>query len=99
MKKNLNIALIGCGNWGKNIARNLHQMGFLACIYDTNKRLSKKLNYDYSLPTLELNKIFNDQNINAIVIASPAVTHKDMAIEAPTLGQELLRRKVNRSIR
>ena len=82
MKRELNIALIGCGNWGKNIARNLHQMGSLRYIYDSNVKLSEKLSYDYSLATLELNKIFKDQNINAIVIASPAVTHKDLAIEA-----------------
>ena len=82
MTRELNIALIGCGNWGKNIARNLHQMGVLACIYDLNTELSEKLSYDYSLPTLELNKIFKDQNINAIVIASPAKTHKDLATEA-----------------
>ena len=82
MIRELNIALIGCGNWGKNIARNLHQMGVLACIYDSNTKLSGKLNYHYSLPTLELNEIFKDTNINAIVIASPAITHKDMAIEA-----------------
>ena len=31
---------------------------------------------------MELNKIYEDQNINAIVIASPAITHKDLAIEA-----------------
>ncbi len=82
MIKDLNIALIGCGNWGKNIARNLYQMGSLTCIYDSNIKLSEKLSYDYSLPTLELNKIFKDHNINAIVIASPAITHKDIAIEA-----------------
>ena len=82
MIKELNIALIGCGNWGKNIARNLYQMGSLTCIYDSNIKLSEKLSYDYSLPTLELNKIFKDHNINAIVIASPAMTHKDIAIEA-----------------
>ena len=82
MTRELNIALIGCGNWGKNIARNLHQMGVLACICDSNTKLSEKLSYDYSLPTLELNKIFKDQNINAIVIASPAITHKDLATEA-----------------
>ena len=82
MIRNLKIALIGCGNWGKNIARNLYQMGFLACIYDTNFKLSEKLNNDYSLPTLELNKIFEDQSIDAIVIASPAITHKEMATEA-----------------
>ena len=82
MIRELNIALIGCGNWGKNIARNLYQMGSLTCIYDSNIKLSEKLSYDYSLPTLELNKIFKDHNINAIVIASPAMTHKDIAIEA-----------------
>ena len=82
MIKELNIALIGCGNWGKNIARDLHQMGFLACIYDSNFKLSEKLSYDYTLPTLKLHEIFEDQNINAIVIASPAITHKDLAIEA-----------------
>jgi predicted dehydrogenase len=79
MKKELNIALIGCGNWGKNIARNLYKMGSLACVYDTNIKLSEKVSYDYSLPTLELDKIFKNKNINAIVIASPAITHKDMA--------------------
>ena len=47
MTKELNIALIGCGNWGKNIARNLHQMGYLACIYDTKSNLSEELSYDY----------------------------------------------------
>ena len=82
MIRELNIALIGCGNWGKNIARNLHQMGSLACIYDSNIKLSEKLSYEYSLPTLELNRIFKNPNINAIVIASPAMTHKNMAIEA-----------------
>ena len=82
MIKDLNIALIGCGNWGKNIARNLHQMGYLACIYDSKSNLSKELSYDYMLPTFELDKIFENQDINAIVIASPAITHKDLAFEA-----------------
>ena len=82
MVKELNIALIGCGNWGKNIARNLYEMGSLACVYDTNIKLSEKLSYDYSLPALGLHNIFKDQSINAIVIASPAVTHKAIAIEA-----------------
>ena len=82
MTRELNIALIGCGNWGKNIARNLHQMGVLACIYDSNTKLSGNLSYEYSLPIFGLNEIFKNQNINAIVIASPAITHKNIAIEA-----------------
>ena len=57
-------------------------MGFLACVYDSNFKLSEKLSYDYKLPTLKLHEIFEEQHINAIVIASPAITHKDLAIEA-----------------
>ena len=82
MTRELNIALIGCGSWGKNIARNLYQMGSLACIYDKDVKLSEKLSNEYSLPTLELTKIFKDQNINAVVVSSPAITHKDIAVEA-----------------
>ena len=82
MIRELNIALVGCGNWGKNIARNLHQMGSLACIYDSNSELSEKLNHEYMLPNLELNKIFKDRNIKGVVIASPAITHKKLATEA-----------------
>ena len=58
MIRKLNIALVGCGNWGKNIARNLHQMGSLACIYDINTRLSEKLNQKYNLPIIELKMRF-----------------------------------------
>ncbi len=82
MVKKLKIALIGCGNWGKNIARDLHQMGYLGCIYDSNKKLSEKLSHEYMLPILELNNIFENQKINAIIIASPAITHKDLTIQA-----------------
>ena len=82
MIRELNIALIGCGSWGKNIARNLYQMGSLACIYDKDIKLSEKLSNEYSLPTLELTKIFKDRNINAVVVSTPAITHKDIAVEA-----------------
>jgi len=89
MKRKLKIALIGCGNWGKNIARNLHEMKSLACIYDTNKELSETLNNEYMLTTYELNDIFEDKNINAIVIASPAITHKDLAIQSLKCNKDL----------
>ena len=90
MTKKLNIALIGCGSWGKNIARSLHQMGSLACIYDTNTRLSEKLSHKYDIPIFELNKIFENRNIKGIVIASPAKTHKDFAIKALENDKDVL---------
>ena len=82
MTEKLNIALIGCGSWGKNIARNLHKIGTLACIYDTDQNLLQKLNQNFNLPTYSINDIFKNEKIQALVIASAAKTHKDLAEEA-----------------
>ena len=82
MTEKLNIALIGCGSWGKNIARNLHQIGTLACIYDTDQNLLQKINQKFNLPTYTINDIFKNEKIQALVIASAAKTHKDLAEEA-----------------
>ena len=90
MAKKLNIALIGCGNWGKNIARNLHQIGTLACIYDENQSLSQKLNQKFNLPNYTIKDIFENENIQALVIASAAKTHKDLAEEALINNKDVL---------
>ena len=90
MTKKLNIALIGCGSWGKNIARNLHQIGALACIYDSDQNLSKKLNQDFKLHDYTINDIFRNENIQALVIASSAKTHRDIAEEALKNNKDVL---------
>ena len=90
MTKKLNIALIGCGGWGKNIARNLHQIGALACIYDSDQNLSKKLNQDFKLHDYTINDIFRNENIQALVIASSAKTHRDIAEEALKSNKDVL---------
>ena len=90
MTKKLNIALIGCGSWGKNIARNLHQIGALACIYDSDQNLSKKLNQDFKLHDYTINDIFKNENIQALVIASSAKTHRDIAEEALKNNKDVL---------
>jgi UDP-2-acetamido-3-amino-2,3-dideoxy-glucuronate N-acetyltransferase len=35
----MKIGLVGCGYWGKNIARNLHQMGLLGAICDSSAKV------------------------------------------------------------
>ena len=79
---NIKIALIGCGNWGKNIARNLYEMSALSCLYDPHSNIGKKISNDLNLPNYSLNEIFSDKNINGVVIASSADTHKDIAQQA-----------------
>jgi len=76
---NIKIALIGCGNWGKNIARNLSEMNALSCIYDPHSNIAKKLSNDLELPNYSLKEIFSNKEIDGIVIASSADTHINIA--------------------
>jgi UDP-2-acetamido-3-amino-2,3-dideoxy-glucuronate N-acetyltransferase len=82
ISKNIKIALIGCGNWGKNIARNLSQMNALSCVYDPNSYIAKQVSNHLKLPNYSLKEIFSDNNINAVVIASSAETHINIAKQA-----------------
>ena len=82
MNNKIKIALIGCGNWGKNIARNLYEMDCLACIYDPNSLQAKEFIISHKLPICSLNEIFLNEDITAVVIATSARTHKEIAIQA-----------------
>jgi len=75
----MRIAVIGAGNWGKNLVANLHELGVLAAIAEPNDLLRKELKQKY--PDVEVfdnhNQIM-DSDIPAIVIATPVVTHYDL---------------------
>tara|TARA_B100001250_G_C19635862_1_gene715935 strand:+ start:33 stop:986 length:954 start_codon:yes stop_codon:yes gene_type:complete len=90
MNKKNNIALIGYGNWGKNIARNLSNMEVLACIYDHDQTISKKISNEFKLPCLTFGEILSNKNIKAVIIASNAETHKDLAVEALLNDKDVL---------
>ena len=87
---NTKIALIGCGNWGKNIARNLFQMNALACVYDPYSDLAREVTKDLKLRDYSLNEIFSDKSINAVVIATSADTHVDIAKQALLNNKDVL---------
>ncbi|MDC1356278.1 Gfo/Idh/MocA family oxidoreductase [Pseudomonadota bacterium] len=87
---NIKIALIGCGNWGKNISRNLSQMNSLYCVYDPYSDTAKQVTAELKLPNYSLNEILSDKNINAVVIASSADTHIDIAKKALINNKDVL---------
>ena len=90
MSKNIKIALLGCGNWGKNIARNLFDMGYLSCVHDQNKNISKQFNKKYGLPDVSFDEILQNKEIDGIVIASSAITHKELAAKSLLHDKDVL---------
>jgi len=86
------IAVIGSGYWGKNIVRNLHQLGALKLICDKNETTLASLKDQY--PNIEtcfaLNDVLSREDIQGIVIATPAETHFTVAREAILSGKHVL---------
>ena len=47
-KKNISIAVIGSGYWGKNLVRNFNQLGVLKLICDKNKNVVNQFKKQYT---------------------------------------------------
>jgi len=85
------IAVIGAGYWGKNLVRVFHELGVLKTICDKDKETLVSFSQKYPLVevTQEVNDIFSDKEIAAVVIATPAVTHYDLAKRSLLSGKHV----------
>ena len=89
-KKNSSVGLIGLGYWGKNLARNLNDLGVLSAICDINKNYLEKYKKIYSI-----SQCYNNleqlllSNIDAVVIATPAATHGSIVRKALNSGKHV----------
>jgi len=87
MKKN--IAVVGCGYWGKNLVRNFSELGALYSVTDANIEKAKNYADQYQVKYLTFDETINDANIKAIVLTVPAKLHASMAIEAMNKGKHV----------
>ena len=87
MKKN--IAVIGCGHWGKNLVKNFSELGALSSICDPNTKIVEQYSKQYNVKKSSFTKIINNPNIKGVVLAVPARLHASMAIEVLKKGKHL----------
>jgi UDP-2-acetamido-3-amino-2,3-dideoxy-glucuronate N-acetyltransferase len=77
----VNVAVIGCGLWGKNLVRNFSNLQCLEAVCDTNKSRLEFIAAEY--PNLKiytsLEEVLNDDDINAVAIATPSDSHYAIA--------------------
>ncbi|HDP70015.1 MAG TPA: Gfo/Idh/MocA family oxidoreductase [Actinobacteria bacterium] len=82
----INVAVVGLGYWGPNLVRNFNgipNVSLIACC-DLSEENLRKINqlYPSVKTTQDYNEILNDLNIDAIVVATSAPTHYDLAKQA-----------------
>jgi UDP-2-acetamido-3-amino-2,3-dideoxy-glucuronate N-acetyltransferase len=81
------VALIGCGTWGRNIARNLAGLGALAAVSDADAGAASAAAHDAEVRALDA--ILADATIDAVAIATPAATHAALAAQALAAGKHV----------
>jgi len=82
-------AVVGAGYWGKNLLRVFQELGALHAICESNPDNPNLKPYkDVKLYTNYI-ELLSDRNIEAVAIASPAVTHYEMVKKALEFGKDV----------
>lgn len=83
------IAHVGYGYWGKNIARNLSELGHLKAVVDPNPAAAEKAAEALGVTAASLDEVLAAPDIDGVSIASPAEMHFAHAAAALEAGKHV----------
>ena len=90
----INFGLIGCGYWGKNIARNIFQNEDcnLTCISDLSESNLNYVNKNFpkTKTTTVVENLFDDTTIDIVAIFTPPKSHYELIMKALESGKHVL---------
>jgi UDP-2-acetamido-3-amino-2,3-dideoxy-glucuronate N-acetyltransferase len=86
-----NVAVVGHGYWGKNLARNFYDLGALRNLCEENSAALEavKSKYPGAIFSSAYQDLLSDPEIAGIVLATPAVRHYEMAKLALLAGKDV----------
>ncbi|MCX6358254.1 MAG: Gfo/Idh/MocA family oxidoreductase [Armatimonadetes bacterium] len=90
MAQAIGVAVVGCGWWGRNLVRNCRELGALRCVCDsteTGRRDAGQLAPD--VPVVSVLSEALECGVDAVVIATPAETHFEIARSALAAGKDV----------
>ena len=85
------VGLAGTGYWGRNILRNLHEMGVLHTACDSNAEAlgEFKKKFPGACYTSSFDSMLGNGDIKALALATPAATHYKLAKKALLAGKDV----------
>jgi UDP-2-acetamido-3-amino-2,3-dideoxy-glucuronate N-acetyltransferase len=91
-KHAVRVAVVGVGYWGKNLVRNFHELGALEMLCDTEMSAKANCNDNYSGVRFcsSFQEVLSDPTVTAVALATPAVTHYELAKAALQAGKDVL---------
>src|SRR5437870_11299613 len=86
------VAVVGVGYWGKNLVRNFYELGALTLLCDERGSVESSCKNDYESVRFcrDFRSVVTDPSIAADALATPAVTHYEMAKAALEAGKDAL---------
>jgi predicted dehydrogenase len=92
--RKVNLGVVGLGYWGPNLVRNFSEVDTcyvaMACDSDESRLKPIKRRYPYIEVTTRYNDLVNAKDIDAIAIATPVVSHYELAKRALENGKHVL---------
>jgi len=91
--ESINVAVVGVGGWGKNIARNYSEipkanLRYL-CDLDPGKLEKNAVQLKPQKTTETFSDLLNDEQLHAIIVATPAPTHYTLCRQALLAGKDV----------
>jgi UDP-N-acetylglucosamine 3-dehydrogenase len=91
--RKLNVAVIGCGSWGRNQLRVFSDLpeASLVAIADIDENTARGIGEKYHVNWYtEIEKILYRPDIEAVTVCTPTVTHAEIALAAIESGKHVL---------
>jgi UDP-2-acetamido-3-amino-2,3-dideoxy-glucuronate N-acetyltransferase len=86
------VAVVGCGDWGKNLVRNFHEIGALRAVCDADAaRLESQCAELGGVERFtDFEQLLGRDSLNALVIATPSTTHFALAKKGLQSGRDVM---------
>ena len=90
--RHASVAVVGVGYWGKNLVRNFYELGALSLLCDDRGAVAESCRKQYERVRFcrDFREVLADPSITAVALATPAVTHYEMAKAALEAGKDVL---------
>jgi len=89
----IKLALIGAGAWGSNLLRNLAHLSsadlVMCCDTDDGRCQTARQNNHGIHVCADPDEVINSKEVDAVVVATPAVTHYELASRAMRAGKDV----------